>query len=177
MNSRGPQEHNEVFSRLYPQLKRAADDQEGYIRQARMIAAAKEDDIQNRARHRRADQMAAQGQRPELGSAGFADSRKWRDGGRLDQLERQMREADGERQMHEAREARAARERGGERFDDGGITVIDAAGGIVSADARAGDHFAGRRDIAGIEPSFLPVRTRLFLDAQARNRLPGQRDI
>ncbi len=178
LGERGAPEHNAEFNRLHPQLNRAADDAEGYARQARMIAQAKADDLENRAAHRRADAEAARGgRRPERGG-GFDGEGEWRGGERhepvADRVERQVREANEDRQMREAREARAARERGGERgFGD--MVVTDAGGRILSQDARAEDHFAGRRDIAGIEPSFLPVRTRLYLDAQARNRLPGQR--
>lgn len=118
---------------------------------------------------------AAQGRKPERGTTGFDGEREWR-GGAISEPERQVRAANEGRQMREAAEARAVRQSAGERFD-GDITVLDVGGRIVSADARAGDHFAGSRNIAGIEPSFLPVRTRLFLDAQARNKLPGQRDI
>jgi hypothetical protein len=177
---RGAQEHNEEFNRLYPQLARAADAPEGYARQTRMIAQAKADDLENRARQRRADQAAAQGRKPERGT-GFDGEGEWRGGERrgepvADRVERQVRAANEARQMQEAREARAVREKGGERIN-GAMVVTDASGRIVSADPRAEDHFSGRRDIAGIEPSFLPVRTRLYLDAQTRNRLPGQRDV
>ncbi len=176
LGERGAREHNAEFNRLYPQLNRAADDAEGYARQNQMIAQAKADDLENRARHRRADAEAARGGRRPERETGFAGEGEWRDGG-ISEPERQVRKANEDRQMREAAEARAVRERGGERFEDGRIAVLDVGGRIVSPDVSARDYRPERRDIADIEPSFLPVRTRLFLDQAARNKLPGQRDI
>ena len=135
LGERGAPEHNAEFNRLHPQLNRAADDAEGYARQTRMIAPAKEDDMENRAAHRRADAQAAQGgRRPERGG-GFTGEREWRGGERhepaADRVERQVREANEERQMQEAREARAA---GSEAVSalTGDIVVTDAGGRSLS---------------------------------------------